>query len=98
MDDPKAVKLESVDKHICSVIVWSYLGFIGLLSRATNPYGKDFLHTIVPALLVLTSLQWLLLLKKLGWQIAGVCAALSAAVMIDYRDEPAGICTSYFSR
>jgi len=80
---PNAVKWESVDKHICSVIVWSYLGFIGLLSRAANPYGEGFLHTIVPVLLVLTSLQWLLLLKKLGWQISGVCAALSAGVMVE---------------
>jgi hypothetical protein len=76
-------KLESVDKHICSVIVWSYLAFLGLLSRAANPYGEGFLHTIVPALLVLASLQWLLLLKKLAWQVAGVCAALSAGLMIE---------------
>jgi hypothetical protein len=84
------VKLESVDKHICSVIVWSYLGFIGLLSRAANPFGKGFLHTIVPALLVLTSLQCLLLLKKLGWQIAGVCAALSAGVLIELSRRASG--------
>jgi hypothetical protein len=77
------VKLESVDKRISSVIVWSYLGFVGLLSSAANPYGKGFLHRIVPALLVLTSLQWFLLLKKLGWQIAGVFAALFAGILIE---------------
>jgi hypothetical protein len=72
-----------VDKRICSIIVWSYLGFVGLLSRAANPYGAAFLHTVVPALLVLTSLQWFLLLKKLGWQIAGVFAALFASSLVE---------------
>jgi hypothetical protein len=65
-----------------AIIVWCYVSLLAIFAGARNPYGVDFFPVVVPALLLLVSLQWLLLSSRFGWQTAAICSASAGAVMI----------------
>ena len=63
-------------------MVWCSLLLLGLFAAPRNPYGADFFSILLPALLLLVSLQWLLLSSRFGWQIATICTAFLGAITI----------------
>ncbi|HTU33168.1 MAG TPA: hypothetical protein VMF66_05135 [Candidatus Acidoferrum sp.] len=47
-----------------------------------NPFGRTFVSTIVPVLIVFNSISWLLLRVRLGWRIVGLLLSASAAIAL----------------
>jgi hypothetical protein len=71
-----------MSKSSYAIVVWCSVLLLGLFAGPRNPYGADFFSILVPALLLLVSLQWLLLSSRFGWQIAAMCTAFVGAVTI----------------
>jgi hypothetical protein len=47
-----------------------------------NPVGDDFVRFFVPAILLLNSLSWFILSKKIGWKVLGFGASFAVYALL----------------
>jgi hypothetical protein len=73
-----------MSKRAYSVIVGLFLCFALAFQRGRTPFGNDFIRIFVPCLLVLNSLHWFVLPKKVVWKAAGFCTSLAVFSLIHF--------------
>ncbi len=65
-----------MSKRAYSVVMALFFLFAVAFQRGRNPFGREFVTVFLPGLLILNSLHWLVLPKKLIWRVLGSFSSL----------------------